>query len=170
MNKATGGLLPYPSKCAVCGSSYRDCVDLGIDFNSEYIPIDRLGAVLLCTECFNEAAQVMGYAPVETHVTFVDSDELTQFRIAVEGLKEHVDGLVTVLETLAMLIVCDLTENRFDRSSNSIRNDSESDEIIGESYSELPYNEGSDAADYGQGTSNKVIDSPGGQVDSIAGD
>lgn len=60
------GFMPYPYKCTGCGSSERACVDLDFQLTDDRIQRGRIGAVLLCTQCFKNAADVMGYVPVET--------------------------------------------------------------------------------------------------------
>lgn len=60
------GFLPFPYKCTGCGSTERACVDLDFQLTDDRIARGRIGAVLLCVLCFRNAADVMGYVPVET--------------------------------------------------------------------------------------------------------
>lgn len=58
---ASAAGLPAPGYCATCGSTARDCLDLGINY-SDSVELDRIGAVLICTECFANFAKVMGFS------------------------------------------------------------------------------------------------------------
>lgn len=55
------GSLPYPGKCSGCGSPSRECLDLGMDRDDNGLKAEDIGAVLMCTSCFGEAAGVMNY-------------------------------------------------------------------------------------------------------------
>ena len=57
------GSMPLPAKCAGCGSTSSPCLDLAVDREDSGLKVDDIGAVLLCDDCFAEAAEVMGYKP-----------------------------------------------------------------------------------------------------------
>jgi hypothetical protein len=76
MNYHEVNALPFPHKCGVCGTSARGCLDLGISFLEDWMPFDRMGAVLICTVCFAEGAQEMGYtAPDKMDIKLAEAKE-----------------------------------------------------------------------------------------------
>ena len=80
-------LLPLPSitpgKCAVCGSVERPVIDFMLN-------IDFYGAVLICTTCMSEAAQLLGMVPPEIHSK------------ATEGLALHLTELLDLNEMVGV--------------------------------------------------------------------
>jgi len=97
--RVKGGSLPHPGMCAVCGSSYKDALDMGFDFSDPRAPVSRLGAILLCVECFRSAAEVMDYIP--------NSDATNLIQVAVAEVYEDeaqrvADGLKKAIATYAL--------------------------------------------------------------------
>lgn len=98
--------LPYPHKCTGCGSIDRDCVDLDFQLADDRIQRGRIGAVLLCTQCFRNVADVMGYIPVELA-------ELNVVAAVDQVLKEDAQRKLAELDNAARTLVEDI-EARID--------------------------------------------------------
>lgn len=93
--RVRGSNLPNPGKCARCGS-VKDGVDLGFDIEDDTLAPTRRSygrfAAILCDDCFNEAASIMGYVKeVPVQVEDDGSEEtLREVRLLVNDLYDIV--------------------------------------------------------------------------------
>lgn len=177
MVRVTGGALPYPSKCSVCGSSTKDCVDLGIDINDDRMPIDRFGAVLLCVDCFGEAAQAMDYishdglmqriAAVETQIR-AEYSGVESWYESLKRVKELNNGISAVLLDIADRGSASVSGFVADNSSDLLERESEF-EGNSEPESQFSNDESGVSATSGSGTSIESDVEPAGQGYRIVG-
>lgn len=121
-NKATGSRyrrvpanqLPWPHVCQGCGSGDFDCIDLDLQFDDDRLPLDRLGAVLLCVRCFRNAADEMGYvhidnvAPVETrtadNLIIVANNFVKQIERAADEYRHLANTIFTTPDSSSLAI------------------------------------------------------------------
>jgi hypothetical protein len=121
-NKATGSRyrrvpaskLPWPHVCQGCGSGDFDCIDLDLQFDDDRLPLDRLGAVLLCVRCFRNAAEEMGYvhidnvAPVETrtadNLIIVANNFVKQIERAADEYRHLANTIFTTPDSSSLAI------------------------------------------------------------------
>lgn len=89
----TGGVVPIPGTCCICGFDRRDFVDWGLN-------IEYYGAVLICVECINNLGQL-------EELDFATRQELNDARATIRNLMQTIreyermrrkleDGLVRV--------------------------------------------------------------------------
>lgn len=104
MQRVPGSALPYPGSCRGCGSSTRDCIDLGFDIDDDpTAPVDRLigrNAALLCVECFRQCAKLMDFVPASNRVVLIPSGEyeeiLRRARLAANELTDILNVTVDI--------------------------------------------------------------------------
>lgn len=139
--KVEPGFMPYPYKCTGCGSSDRACVDLDFQLTDDKIQRGRIGAVLLCTQCFRNAADVMGYIPVELAelnvITAVDQimKEDAQRKLAelYEASSSLVENLKDRLDAYNVLRTAIFADNNNSSSDIEIEMDMEPPSVDGDS-------------------------------------
>jgi len=112
--KVEPGFMPYPYKCTGCGSTERACLDLDFQLTDDRIQRGRIGAVLLCTQCFRNCADVMGYIPVE----------LAELNVAAAVNEVMIDDSQRVAHELGSACAAITTElvDRAEHYANLVRN------------------------------------------------